>query len=363
MRVQGGYSYDDVLLVPSYSDLSSRSECSLKSSVADIKMDFPVISAPMDTVTEESMATFMWENGGFGVVHRYNSVNKQFGIVKWVRDYGVKVGAAIGINGDSKERADALAEADVNVFVLDIAHGHMQKALDFVIYLKEVYPTIPVMSANIVTVGAAADYILAGADALRVGVGPGSACSTRQVAGVGFPQLSAISDIYEYIHSHPANLKIDIVADGGIRTSGDVVKALAAGADAVMLGGILAPFSVAAGKHLSVKAEKSKEIEDIYPEKNENSIERYIMMKEFRGMASESALGERKNDYVVEGESFLVPVRYDHKEFIKTFYGGIQQGFAYLGAKDISTLRSNAAFVEVSHHGYIEGTPHFKGGG
>lgn len=359
MKPVKGYSFDDVLLVPRYSELESRNESSIKSKVGKTSLDVPILSAPMDTVTEENMAMFMWESGGMGVIHRYNSVNRQYSMVRWVREYGARVGAAVGINGDSKERVDALAEADVDVIVLDIAHGHMKKALDLVSFIKSNYPNISVMSANIVTVAAAMDYMEAGADILRVGVGPGSACSTRTVAGVGYPQLSAISNIYEYIRerqSYNKYISVDVVSDGGIRSSGDIVKALAAGADAVMVGGILAPFEVAAGRVTTKKVGPSGEAKEVYP----GAQERFVMMKEFRGMASDSALSERKNNFVVEGESFWVPLRYDHKEFIKSLASGIQQGFSYLGAKDIYSLRKNAEFVEVTSHGYEEGTPHFE---
>lgn len=350
MKISKGYSFDDVLLVPSYSSLGSRNEVSLKTKIGRIGLEVPILSAPMDTVTEENMAMFMWENGGLGVVHRYNTINKQYVMVRWLKEYGIRVAAAIGINGDSKERAEALAEAGVDMFVVDIAHGHCEKALDIVKHLRENY-SVHIMSPNIVTPQAARDFVNFGVDVLRVGVGPGSACTTRQVAGVGYPQLTAIENIYNTINAN-VDSPVKIVADGGIRNSGDVVKALAAGADAVMIGGILAPFVVAAGPTVSVAADEASPV---------LGVPRYKTMKPFRGMASSDALKNRKDKFVAEGESFLVEVRYDHKEFFNQFVEGIRQGFAYLGAKDIVQLRGKATFVEVTQHGYLEGTPHFKG--
>jgi len=362
--ISKNYSFDDLLLLPHYSTLESRSQCNLYTEIAGIGLPLPLLSAPMDTVTEENMSMFMWEQGGLGIIHRYNNINKQYAMVKWVKELGARVGGAIGINGDSKERADALAEAGVDIFVIDIAHGHSLKALDMVNHLKNSYDT-PVMSGNIVTNRAAYDYMFAGCEVLRVGVGPGSACTTRQVAGVGYPQLSAIKTIREEIKNRRHLFEnVSLVSDGGIRTSGDVVKALAMGADAVMVGGILAPFVVAAGKTVSVPV--SEEGQSFLPNRTDKGFEqkepRYVQMKQFRGMASEEALKQRKDKFVVEGESFLVPIRRDHVEFMKQFRDGIQQGFAYLGATDIKQLRDNAVFAEVTVAGYKEGTPHFDKG-
>jgi IMP dehydrogenase/GMP reductase len=375
-NVVKGYSFDDVLLVPSKSDLDSRSEVNLRSAVGMIGLDLPILSSPMDTVTEENMAVFMWESGGFGIIHRYNTVNKQYAMVKWVKEMGVRVGAAVGINHDAKERVDALLEAGVDLICIDIAHGDSQKAYELVAAIRDSTSAIQIMSGNIVTEEAAIRYLDAGADVLRVGVGPGSACSTRVVAGVGYPQLSAISNVKTYAERF--DYAYTIVADGGIRTSGDVVKALAAGADAVMVGGILAPFVVAAGKRYSVKTEDESPLQELFPAYisgkgnkvidvlNESGkkkiIERYVTMKEFRGMASEDALKERKDRFVIEGESFLVEERNDQREFLAELRDGIQQGFAYLGARNIYELRANAEWVEVTPAGLNENAPHFDKG-
>lgn len=379
MEITKAYSFDDVLLLPYYSDLDSRSEVNLRTKLGGISLDLPILSAPMDTVTEENMASFMWESGGMGILHRYNTVNKQYAMVKWLKETGARVGAAVGTNGDAKERIDALLEAQVDLICIDIAHGDSVKAYETVGYIRDTSRDVQIMSGNIVTESAALNYIEAGANILRVGVGPGSACSTRVVAGVGYPQLSAIYDMKTYLEYKWDNLEYSIVADGGIRHSGDIVKALAAGADAVMIGGMLAPFVVAAGRRHSVKVEDESPLQDLFPAFDAlkkrrvvdvfegqssiipKNIEHYIIMKEFRGMASADALKTRKSNFVVEGESFLIEERSDHREFIADVRDGIQQGFAYLGARNIFDLQVNAEWVEVSASGSAENVPHFKG--
>lgn len=366
-------SYDDVLLEPQFSDLDSRTEPKIESKIGGITLDLPIFSAPMDSVTESDMALFMYEQGGLGVIHRFNSINEQFSHVKWVKSMRGKVGAAVGVNGDSIERAAGLIEAGADLLVIDVAHGHSRLCLDFIQKIKANY-AIPIMSGNIVTAVAMSDYAQAGADILRIGVGPGSACSTRQVAGVGVGQFSAIERAQDwrnspYSRQHYPN--ISIVADGGIRSSGDAVKALAAGADAVMIGGLLAPFKISAAREVMLETDdpfipvyqtSKTTAQRKFEDGPATSPASHRVMKEFRGMASQAALSNYKKDrdYVVEGESFLVPMRYDQKEFMNTFRDGIQTGFAYLGARNTIELREKAYFVEVTSNVLVEGTPHFK---
>lgn len=334
-------TFDDVLLMPRYSELESRSEANIATDVGGLKLDLPIISAPMDTVTEESMALFMYEKGGLGAIHRYMSITEQFTKVKWVKEMGARVAAAVGVNGDADERVDALLEAGADMIVIDVGHGWSKKCL--VACEQFVAKGANVMSGNIVSLEAGADYVVAGAKSLRIGVGPGSACKTRTVAGVGYPQLQAILDVADKFW------EISIVADGGIRTSGDIVKALAAGADAVMVGGMLSPFHISAGP---TGYETVDEPSFTNPEEK-----RTVRVKEFRGMASRNALSEYKktDDFVTEGESYTVPVRYDYEEFVNGLRDSIQIGFAYLGARNLNELQINAEFVEISQNGYVEG--------
>ena len=337
MNIEKGFSFNDVLLVPAFSTLGSRSETSLETKLGPFNLGIPVISSPMETVTEVPMMNFMSSMGGSGIIHRYNTIEEQVKMVSDIKQWKDStdiVGAAIGVNGDSKERATALVEADVDFLVIDVAHGHMQSAIDMCGWTTDSL-NIHTMSGNIVTQEAAVSYMDVGATMLRVGVGPGSACSTRLVAGVGYPQLSAINDISKVLLPG-----VSIVSDGGIKHSGDVVKALAAGADAVILGGLLSGFTISAGETFIVDGKT---------------------VKNFRGMASDSALSARgTSGYLVEGESFLVEVKDSHAEWITGFLDGIRGGMAYLGAETLTELRSKAKFVEITPQGYSEGTPHFS---
>jgi len=363
LKIEKGYSFDDLLLVPSYSELTSREQASIKTKISSIELDIPIISSPMDTVTEYDMAMFMWQVGGMGIVHRYNTIEEQASIIKSSQSMVEKmkdpkpmidrpvIGAAIGINGDAKDRAKWLVSEGVDLLVIDIAHGDMKQAYDMVEWIKDTLDVL-VMSGNIVTSKAAYRYISSGADILRVGVGPGSACSTRLVAGVGYPQISAIDKISkirdEVRQSSGGTLNVSIVSDGGIKHSGDVVKALAAGADAVILGGLLSGFEVSAGGSFKFPT-------------GDGTVR---TLKQFRGMASDSALSDRgTSGYLIEGESFLVDVQENQEEWMVQFTNGIKAGMAYLGARDIEQLRNCARFVEVTVQGQKEGTPHFNLGG
>lgn len=344
-KIQKKLSFDDVLLTPQHSYLTTRSEADISTMVGHNKLNLPIISAPMDTITNGSMALFMWEKGGMGIIHRYLNINQQYAEVKWAKEYGAHVGAAVGVNGDSDERAAALVEAGADLLVMDVAHGDSESVIEKAAMFKEKY-NMPVMSGNIATAKAAINYVLHGIDLLRVGIGPGASCSTRVVTGVGVPQLSAIMDVNSvrtWDGWEDSHKELHIVADGGVKNSGDAVKALAAGADAVMAGGLFAGFDITAGRKHYI------------PDESEQNFKTY---KEFRGMASDEALSTRgKKNFVVEGEAFTVPIRYDHDEFVSSLYGSIQTGFAYLGARNIRELRKNAVFVEVSSQGFAEGLP------
>lgn len=328
------YTYDDVIILPAYSDIDSRSEVSLHTVIDGIELQIPVISSPMDTVTGVEMASWISGRGGLGILHRYNSIEEQVAMVREVAASGGRLAAATGVNGDAWERAQALIESGIDLICIDIAHGHSKNAGLHMARIASEYPNVTVMSGNIATVEAAYWAIDNGAKVLRVGIGGGSACTTREVAGIGLPQFSAIKEIADEVWAE----SVAIVADGGIRKSADAVKALAAGADAVILGGILAAYPVASG---DVSADG--------------------MRKKFRGMASDDALSQykgSKGSYVVEGASAEVLIDQDYEDNFKTFLDGIRTGFAYLGSRDIEEARNSAIFRTVTHHGYTEGQPH-----
>jgi IMP dehydrogenase len=351
-----GLSFDDVLLVPAYSELQSRTEPDIGTNIGHIKLQLPIISAPMDTVTEANMASFMWSVGGFGIIHRYNSISEQYSHVKWVKEIKERCGVAVGINGDSWDRAEAMVEAGADAIVLDIAHGHLKPALERAEKIKSTWPNIVLISGNVATWEAARDYIEVGVDALRVGIGPGSACTTRLVAGVGVPQITAIRNCFESVMEYGKD--VAIISDGGIKTSGDIVKALAAGASSVIIGGLFASFEIAAGRKYYVELDEESPLREMF----DHPSKRTVLMKQFRGMASDDALKEYKKgkSYVVEGAGFEIPVTYNHKEVVNSLRDGIITGLSYLGAKNIKELWNKAQFVKVSNAGYEEGTANYK---
>ena len=241
-------SFDDVLLVPKYSEIRSRSDVDTGSALdEEIEFTLPVISSPMDTVTEQSMAMAMNNAGGLGIIHRYNSAQEQAKIVFDTYTSGVKhVAAAIGMTGDYLNRADLLVDAGANILCIDVAHGHHVMMEDALASLRRRFgQDVHLMAGNVATLEAFDDLVSWGANSVRVGIGGGSICSTRLVSGHGVPTLQSVIDCARTAHEVP------IIADGGFKTSGDIVKALAAGADFVMLGSMLAGTTETPGPVIS----------------------------------------------------------------------------------------------------------------
>jgi len=320
LRVRTAYNFEDVHLVPAYSALSSRMDVDLTVRFSAVDLGVPLISAAMDTVTEEKMAGFMQSVGSFGVLHRYMSIDEQVEMVKHCVGlrpdlYGANLTAvSVGVNGDAAQRARACVDAGAAIVMLDVAHGDTVAALEFVEKLRADYSDIIISSANIVTAEAARRYLEAGADVLRVGLGSGSACATTDWTGVGYPQLSAVAEIHSL---YPG---ATIVSDGGCRNAADVVKALAAGATAVMSGRLFANYDVAAKPG------------------------------SYRGMASVGALSDYKKDswHTPEGYEESVEVLSEEETNVAfaDLINHIKIGFSYLGARNIEELRQNARWVE-----------------
>lgn len=315
-----GLTYDDVLLVPKRSPLESRTQADTSVRLPrGIEMQIPVFSASMDSVTGRDMAQAMADSGGIGIVHRFCSIEEQ---TEMVRGVDGRVGAAIGISQeDTKRRTNSLIESGADFICVDVAHAHMDSCISSVEWVSQRYD-IPLMAGTVATRKGAKSLAEAGADIIRVGVGPGSSCLTREKAGVGVPQITAIQDCSK----HPYDASI--VADGGIRKPGDIVKALMAGADAVVVGGLLA----ACDESLAPLVEK------------EGSY-----YKEVRGMASEAAQRDYDVDNVfVEGDTYLTeqfgPVATRMEEFEK----GIKSGISYCGGVDVESARTNAEFMKIS---------------
>ncbi|MXX20189.1 MAG: IMP dehydrogenase [Cenarchaeum sp. SB0665_bin_23] len=472
MDIRDGLTFDDVLLVPKYSDVTTRSQTDLSTKLSrNIRLNIPFISANMDTVTEASMAVAMARTGGIGIIHRFLTIQEESaqvlkvkrsgsviienpymipmnstvrraydyademgvsgllatdddgrlkGIVtdrdfifcsddnmivadimtrdvvttapgtsaedakRMLRDNRVEklpivdddgyirglftskdianidnypmaakdskgrpmVGAAVGVKGDFMERTEALLEAEVDVIVVDIAHGHSQNAIRTVKNIKKAFPDCEIIAGNVATASGTLDLIRAGVDAVKVGVGSGSICITRVITGSGVPQLTAVIDCARIGKDYD----IPIISDGGTRTSGDATKALAAGASTVMLGSILGGTDESPGTVLT------------------KNNKRY---KVYRGMASLAASIGRKtketgmtsleddlNDYVAEGVEAMVPYKGSVTDILKQLTGGIRSGLSYCGAHTIKTMQDEAEFIKMSRAGFAESQPH-----
>ena len=337
---QEGITFDDVLLMPAYSEVLPR-EVSLQGRFSrHITLDIPFVSAAMDTVTESAMAMAIAREGGIGVIHKNMSAEQQAAEVAKVKAEGLQVAAGVGITPDVLDRVKLLADAGVDAVVLDSAHGHSKGVIDALKAIKKAFPGLDVVVGNIATAQAAKDLIAAGADGLKVGIGPGSICTTRIVAGVGVPQLTAIADVAEV-----AGDSVPVIADGGLRYSGDVVKALAAGAHCVMCGSMFAGTDEAPGEVVEVDG---------------------VKMKGYRGMGSIDAMQAGSADrYFQKGAKKLVPegvvARVAYKgpvaDVLYQLAGGLRSGMGYCGAANLDALHQ-ARFVKISPATVQENHPH-----
>jgi len=323
-----GLSYGDVLLVPKRSPVDSRSDVDLSASLTPtVTLDTPLVSAAMDTVTEAEMAIQLGRAGGIGVLHRFLTPAEQATQVETVTAAGERVGAAVGLDEDFLARSAALVEAGVDVLVVDVAHGHLERTLDAVAALAAEFPDTDLVAGNVATPAGVRDLAAAGADCVKVGVGPGSHCTTRKVAGAGVPQLTAVDDCA----AAAADLGVTICADGGIRTAGDAVKALMAGADTVMLGSLFAGTEAAPGAVVEVDGRR---------------------YKRSRGMATTAAAEDRddkQHDVTAdEGVEALTPYKGSVATVVEEFCAGIQSGLSYCGGHTIPAARDNAEFIRVA---------------
>ena len=334
MKIREALTYDDVLLVPRYSDIKSRQEV-YTTSVLDptLALELPIISSPMDTVTESEMAHTMDFAGGLGIIHRYNSITEQAGMVAEVVNDNAKVGGAVGVSGDYFERAQALVENGANVICIDVAHGHhilMKEALGT---LKRSFDwSVHIMAGNVATLEGINDLAQWGADSVRCNIGGGSICSTRIQTGHGMPGLQTIFDCARSEHD------IKIIADGGIRTSGDIVNALAAGADFVMLGSLLAGTDEAPGE--VVRTAQG-------------------LKKRYRGMASKDAQMDWRGKFSSnEGVSTFVGYKGPVGAILDDLRRGILSGLSYSGCRTISELQATAKWVKQTGSGLFESKTH-----
>ncbi|MEI6849805.1 MAG: guanosine monophosphate reductase [archaeon] len=335
-----GYSYDDILIIPKYNKIRSRKEVMFKTKVTrNYYIDIPFVAANMDTVCESEMAIAIGRLGGLGVIHRFLTIPEQTKEVRKVKEVGLIAAAAIGIK-DFELRVLALVGAGVNIIVLDIAHGHSKYAGKTLDWIKQNYPQIDVMVGNIATKDAAEYFFSKGADAIKVGIGPGSMCTTRIMAGAGVPQVTAIMDAYEATQG-----RIPICADGGIRYPGDVVKAIGAGADTVMMGNVFSGTTETPGEII---------------EKGDKKFKQYMGMASYDATLKKLNLEGKKEEEVisVEGEKTFVEFKGSVKPIVEKFLGGLASGMTYLGANQIDRIRGKADFIEISAAGYRESVAH-----
>jgi len=326
-------TYDDVLLVPNYNHHESRRDVDI--SVTDrtgkLTLKLPIFTANMDSVTESPMANFIGERGGMGVLHRFLSVDQNVAEFKKCK---FPAFVSVGCSEAELQRAEALRDAGANYFCVDVAHAHGKYVGNTLKKLRELLPNACLMAGNVATY-AGADYLAAcGADILKVGIGGGSVCTTRIKTGFGVPNLTAITEC--------AKVDRSIVADGGIRTPGDIVKALAFGADFVMIGGMLAGTAATPGKVIQ-KADGSK-------------------VKQYRGMASFEAqhdfLGGVPEWKTAEGVAVEVPYRETEQAIVADIIGGLRSGLTYGGAASIKELQRKMSYVLITQAGRIESLAH-----
>ena len=344
--VKEGLSYDDVLLVPGYSEVMSRIDVDLKTTLMTrhqskwgIHLDIPIVSANMDTITGTQMSRAMHKAGGLGIIHRFMPRTEFEQMIRAMADTDMSsYVVSVGVGDEAPEMADFALNyrMGVEAVCIDVAHGDHKKVYDTIRAIeKRKYSNVnKLIVGNIATPEAAIRLRELGVQTLKIGVGPGSLCTTRINTGCGVPQLTAIMDIREALNK--INTPTYIIADGGIKNSGDIVKALAAGADAVMIGGLLAGTDETPGEVIDGK-------------------------KVYRGMASREAQTEWKGEAThIEGETISVSVRGPVADIITPLIAGIKSGFSYVGAKNIDELRMKAKFIRMTPAGYRESLPHGK---
>lgn len=357
-----GLTFDDVLLIPAESQVLPN-EVNLQTELApNLKLKIPLISAGMDTVTEGAMAIAIALQGGLGVIHKNMSISAQAGEVANVKSVVVPanianaavdkqnrllVAAAIGVTSDTFERAEALLEKGSDAIVIDTAHGHSAGVLRKIKEIRTHFPDITLIAGNIATGDAARALFDAGVDIVKVGIGPGSICTTRVVAGVGVPQITAIYDAATAAREYHK----PIIADGGMQYSGDIVKALGAGGNAVMLGSMLSGTTEAPGEIFESDGQKFKSYRGMGSvgamAQAHGSSDRY-----FQGGVNEA------NKLVPEGVEAKVAYKGDVSDIVFQIVGGLRSGMGYVGAATIEDLRQNAQFVKITNAGLRESHSH-----
>ena len=340
--ISDGLTFDDVLILPGYSEVLPRDVDIHVQLTKNIRLGIPLISAGMDTVTEAAMARAIALEGGLGIIHKNMSIEAQAAQVASVKSEGLLVGAAVGVTQDVLERVSALVEAGVDIITVDTAHGHSKGVLDTVRKIKEVFPGLALIAGNVATAEGTLALIEAGADVVKVGIGPGSICTTRVVTGIGVPQITAVMECARAAREYG----VPIIADGGIRLSGDITKALAVGANAVMLGSLFAGTDESPGQVIRVNGKD---------------------YKSYRGMGSLGAMDSGSADryfqseskkYVPEGIEGTVLYKGALKDVVYQLMGGLRSGMGYVGAANLTELYEKSKLVKITQASLVENHPH-----
>jgi IMP dehydrogenase len=337
-------SYDDVLLVPQYSNIDSRNNVDVSTKITpSISLKIPIISANMSDVTDTRMAIALGQLGGLGVIPRFMSPENQANMVSEVKRAQIIVGAAIGVRNEMLTRAEILIKAGASILFLDVAHGHMQKVIEATKILKQKFPKIDLVAGNVATYEAAAALFKAGADSVKVGIGAGSICTTRIMTGSGVPQITAILEAARAARK----FKKTIIADGGAKNPGDLVKGLAAGASAHMLGNLLAGTDEAPGKKIKLNGKWYK---------NYNASTSFAEKKNH----IKHAFDNFEKNYIkqIEGVESIIPYKGPLKNVVESYIASLKSGLSYSGAKNIEELWKRAKFVQITFMGQRESGPH-----
>tara|TARA_Y100000996_G_scaffold407186_1_gene384478 strand:- start:415 stop:1497 length:1083 start_codon:yes stop_codon:yes gene_type:complete len=344
--IKEALTFDDVTLSPKYSEvLPSEVDTKIQLS-KNINLKIPLLSSAMDTVTESKMAIALAKAGGIGVIHRNLNISTQVQEIRKVKAKNLLVGAAVGAGTDEMKRADAILKEGIDLIVVDTAHGHTKRVAEIIKKIKKKKKkSTSICAGNIATPEAAKFLIKLGVDIIKVGIGPGSICTTRLVAGIGVPQLSAIINV----KSGVKNKNIKIISDGGIKFSGDIAKALAAGADAVMIGSLFAGTIESPGKVIKKNGKLYKNFRGMgsVGAMNKGSADRYFQSKQ-----------KDKSKYVPEGVEGLIKFKGNIDKVVFKLVGGLKSSMGYLGAKKIINLRKKPNFIKITKAGFYESMVH-----
>tara|TARA_Y200000002_G_C22662301_1_gene656352 strand:- start:1016 stop:2092 length:1077 start_codon:yes stop_codon:yes gene_type:complete len=344
--IKEALTFDDVTLIPKYSEILPSEVNTEVILTKYLKLKIPLLSSAMDTVTESKMAIAIAKAGGIGVIHRNLDIEKQILEIKKVKKKNLLIGAAVGAGPNELERAKAIVKEGVDLIVIDTAHGHTKKVSEVVKFIKKFKNNkIALCAGNIATAEAAKFLIKLGVDIIKIGIGPGSICTTRLVAGIGVPQLSAILSVRKALK----NKKVKIISDGGIKYSGDLAKAFAAGADAVMIGSLFAGTNETPGKLIKKNGKAFKSFRGMgsVGAMNKGSADRYFQSKQ-----------SDTSKYVPEGVEGLVKYKGDVGSIIYKLIGGLKSSMGYLGSKSIIKLRNKPNFVKITKAGFYESMVH-----